>query len=129
MRTDTYMGKTVELNDNHNNMAIKVHLLPEKKMREIGFTDHNPTTWYFCKYGMGGQHDISFSLSIKKDNPSDWRIDVLDENFLQPYDYQMMIEQHTRNDIPYAVQKDVEKWMQYLEDAGILSGHIYGEYI
>ena len=125
----TYMGKSLMLNKNHNNAAIQVHILPDNKMREIGFTDYNPTTWYFCKYGMGGLDDISFSLSVKKNDETDWRIDVLDENFLQPYDYQAMLERNTTNPIPHKVKEDVEYWMQHLTDKGVISGHNYGEYI
>ena len=123
------MGTKVNLTKNHNNANIKVNVLPDDKMREIGFTDFNPKSWYFCRLGVGGLDDISFSISIPKDNPSDWCIDILDENFLQPYDYQAMIERKTDNDIPYRVQKDVEHWMEYLKESGIISGHEYGEYI
>ena len=60
---------------------------------------------------------------------TDWRIDVLDENFLQPYDYQAMLERNTTNPIPHKVKEDVEYWMQHLTDKGVISGHNYGEYI
>lgn len=126
--TETYFEQEVVLNENYNNAAIKVHLLDEAKMREIGFTDFRPSTWYFCKCNVG-HPDISFSLSIEKNNPDKWRIDVLDENFLQPYDYQMMIEKGTTNPIPKRVQEKVEYWMEYLKDNGIIEGHNYGDYI
>lgn len=125
----TYMGKSLMLNKNHNNAAIQVHILEPEKMRDIGFTDYNPERWYFCKYGIGGHQDISFSISVAKDDETDWRIDVLDENFLQPYDYQAMLDRKTDHPLPYAVQEDVEYWMEYLKQKGIINGHEYGEYI
>ena len=127
--TDTYFGKMIELTESHNNAAIKVHILSESEMRKIGFTDYNPKKWYFCRYGMGGISDISFSVSVAKDNPEDWRIDILDENFLQPYDYQHMLEMKSTHKTPKKVQKDVEHWMSYLAEKGVLEGHEYGEYI
>lgn len=126
--TDTYFGKEVALTSHHNNAAIKINVLDESKMRDIGFTDIRPDTWYFCKYNVG-HPDISFSLSVEKNNPENWEIDILDENFLQPYDYQMMLERGTQNPLPLKVQEKVEYWMSYLAENGIVSGHNYGEYI
>lgn len=126
--TDTYFGKEVALTSHHNNAAIKINVLDESKMRDIGFTDFRPDTWYFCKYNVG-HPDISFSLSVEKNNPENWEIDILDENFLQPYDYQMMLERGTQNPLPLKVQEKVEYWMSYLAENGIVSGHNYGEYI
>lgn len=118
----------VERNKNGNNAKIKVHVLPEEKMREIGFTDYSKDTWYYCKsvYKKG---DISFDVSVKKDDSSDWRIDVLDEDFMQPYDYQSTLREYPRATVPLTVRNEVEKYMKILADAGVISGHEYGEYI
>ena len=50
----------------------------------------------------------------------------LDELFLQPYDYQMYI-----GTIPVAnhVYDDVQKWMKYLMDNGVIYGYTLGDYI
>lgn len=127
-KSELMYQEPVERNKNGSNAKIKVHVLPEEKMREIGFTDHNPDTWFYFKtvYPKG---EISFSVSVKKDNPDDWRIDVLDEDFCQPYDYQAILRDNPRASIPLAVRNEVEKHMKILTDAGVISGHEYGEYI
>lgn len=107
------------------NADIDANILPEAEMREIGFTDHSEGTWYFSRR-VGT--DISFNVSIPKDG-SRLRIDVLDEDFGQPYDYQRILKNNP--DLPYAlnVKGGVERYMQDLTDAGVLSGWSPGEYI
>jgi hypothetical protein len=117
--TDTYFGKEVALTSHHNNAAIKINVLDESKMRDIGFTDFRPDTWYFCKYNVG-HPDISFSLSVEKNNPENWEIDILDENFLQPYDYQMMLERGTQNPLPFLCS--------YPEDQSLIPDHATWSY-
>ena len=104
-------------------------------MREIGFTDYCKDRWYFCrliKFPNKKQYrgfDISFSVTITKNNPDDLMIDVLDEHFCQPYDYQMMLDSNPEFEPCLIVKEQVEEWMKYLMDKGVLSGHEYGEYI
>lgn len=124
----------VEVNSNGVNTKIKAHILSDKKMRKIGFTDYSQDIWFFCKsikfmkkLKYGG-FDISFSVSIPKDG-SDIRIDVLDEDFCQPYDYQSMLHKNPTFKPALIVYKQVEEWMDYLQSKGVLSGHIKGEYI
>ena len=74
------------------------------------------------------EFDISFSVSIPKDG-TDIRIDVLDEDFCQPYDYQKMLENDSKFEPCVIVKEQVEEWMTYLQDKGVLYGHVYGEYI
>lgn len=124
----TYRGKKVILNENHNNAAISVTLLPEDEMRKLGFTDFMKDRWYYCKT-VHKRGDISFNLTIPKDNPDGWKIDVLDEDFCQPYDYQYMLSKGSANEVAKTVNENVEKEMQRLTDAGIISGHAYGDYI
>ena len=123
-----YKGKKVKLNENYNNAAITINELPDEEMRKIGFTNYKKDTWYFTKNVLP-KYDISFNLSIKKGNPKDWKIDVLDEDFCQPYDYQRMLEHDTKNSIPHIIEEEVEKIMKYLSECGIVFGHVVGEYI
>lgn len=110
-------------------MQIKATILSDKEMRDIGFTDHSKDRWYFCrmiKFPNTKEYrgfDISFNVSIRKDN-SNIRIDVLDEAFCQPYDYQYVLKRSPKNEYANIVKEQVEKWMKYLQDSGILSGHI-----
>lgn len=111
-----------------NNAAIVVYDFPEEKMRELGFTDYQNGWWYFHK---AISADISFNLQIAKDG-SDWQIDVLDENFCQPYDYQHFIMKSEINDIPFVALKTKEKVDQIMEDLvekGVIRNWKVGDYI
>ena len=125
---------SVELNSHGVNKLIKATILSDEKMREIGFTDYSKDNWYFCriiKFPKEKRYrgfEISFSVTIPKDN-SDIQIDVLDEDFLQPYDYQYMLDKNPTFKPCLIVKEQVEEWMKYLQDSGVLSGHVYGEYI
>ena len=124
----------IELNSNGVNKLIKAKILSDEEMKKIGFTDYSKDRWYFCeniKFPKTSKYrgfDISFSVSIPKNN-SDIRIDVLDEDFCQPYDYQRILTKSPNHECANIVKEQVEEWMKYLQDNGVLSGHIYGEYI
>ena len=124
----------VELNSNCVNAKIKAHILSDKEMREIGFTDYSKDRWFFCRSITFPREprykgfDISFNVSIPKDG-SDIRIDVLDEDFCQPYDYQRILSKNPNHPCASIVNEQVERWMDYLQSKGVLSGHVKGEYI
>lgn len=124
----------IEVNSNGVNKLIKATILSDKEMREIGFTDYSKDNWYFCrliKFPNTKRYrgfDISFNVSIPKDG-SDIQIDILDEDFCQPYDYQKMLHKDPTFEPCLIVKEQVEEWVKYLQDHGVLSGHVYGEYI
>lgn len=115
----------VKVNKHGTNVKIKAHILEEEKMRELGFTDFCEDIWYWHKT-VG--EDITFNLHIKKDGSDMW-IDVLDEDFCQPYDYQHILERNPKLSFALEVKKKVKDIMTYLQEVGVLSGHEYGEYI
>lgn len=127
----------VELNSHGVNAKIKAHIFDDTRMREFGFTDYTKDRWYFCR-GINFKNvkkkrglndiDISFSVTIPKDG-SDIQIDVLDEWFCQPYDYQYILEKDPGHKIANIVKKQVEYWMEKLQEEGVLEGHVRGEYI
>ena len=123
-----------ELNSHGVNKLIKATILSDEKMKEIGFTDRSKKNWYFHKsieFPKDKRYRffyISFSVTIPKDG-SDICIDVLNEDFCQPYDYQHMLSQDPNFEPALIVNEQVEKWMQYLQDNGVLSGHNYSDYI
>lgn len=137
VETDETEAETVKLNSHGVNAKIKAHIFDDVKMREIGFTDYAKDRWYFCrginfkdvkkKRGLN-DIDISFSVTIPKDG-SDIRIDVLDEWFCQPYDYQYILGKDPGHKIANIVKEQVEYWMEKLQEAGVLEGHVRGEYI
>lgn len=107
------------------NAAIKANLLTEEEMRELGFTDYSEKSWYFCR-SVGT--DITFNVSILKDG-GQLRIDVLDEDFGQPYDYQMILEHNPKFAHALKVKANVERYMSNLTDAGVITGWKQGDYI
>lgn len=118
--------ENIELNSNYVNASIKAHILPDKRMREIGFADLNSDSWYYFR--TISTLDISFNVTIPKDG-SDIRIDVIDEEWLQPYDYQYILSYKPDFKVALIVRDFVEEQMKFLQDNGVLSGHEYGEYI
>ena len=125
----------IKVNQHGVNIKIKVTVLPEEKMRHIGFTDYAKDRWYFCrviKFPDKKRYKnfiITFGVSIVKNNPEDFRIDVLDDAYCQPYDYQAILENNPNFEPCLIVKEQVEEWMKYLQDEGVLSGHKFGEYI
>lgn len=134
---------SVELNSHGVNKKIKYQILPDEKMKEIGFcgyyyegTDHEQysSSWYFIKSIKFPEDkkwrgfSVTFSVYIPKDG-SDINILVLDEDFLQPYDYQHILSHDPKHECANIVKEQVEDWMKYLQDNGVISGHEYGEYI
>ena len=107
------------------NKNIKAHILSDEEMREIGFTDRNQKNWYFCRKVAS---DITFNVTIPKDG-SDIEIVTLDEDWLQPYDFQYILERNPKLEYANKVKQATEDWMKYLINRGVLSGWECGDYI
>ncbi|MFK3936548.1 hypothetical protein ACI2JA_03400 [Alkalihalobacillus sp. NPDC078783] len=92
---------------------------------EYGFTNHHSPTLYLYK-ALGS--NISFNMSVNK-NTKEINIDVLDENFLQPYDYQYLILIDKHNQAAKRVKKKVEDILNSLQEDGVITGYKSGMYI
>ena len=125
------MCNNVEFNSHGVNKLIKATILPEEKMKKIGFQEYNDC-WRFSKWiNFPKQYkdwEIGFYVIIPKDN-SDINIMILDDDYCQHYHYQEMLERNPEHKDANIVKEQVEYWMQYLQDNGVLSGHNYGDYI
>ena len=129
---------SIEVNSNCVNKKIIPHILSDEEMISIGFkgvyyegTDYEAECpyWYFIRpLNVSKGLDIDFCVKIPKDG-SDIRIDVLDTAYCQPYDYQYILSKNPTFATAQKVQEEVEKWMEYLQDKKVLSGHVKGEYI
>ena len=113
-----------------NNAKFFVRPLSSDQMRSLGFTDYTTDRWYRC-WDLG--RNISFSVSISK-SELDWCIDVLDEMFGQPYDYQYMIMKYGDHpacpySVPEQIRDKVDDLMSWLTDVGILDNWERGDYI
>lgn len=129
-----YRGKKFPVNDWRNNVNIHIHLLDDELMRKARFTDFREGYWYYCRDLKPLASGISFNLAVAKDNPDDWKIDILDEDFCQPYDYQAMIQreydgEEFQGKFHWIVNAQVEYEMEHLTRLGIISGWEKGDYI
>lgn len=110
---------------------IKATILDDETMEKIGFRNHNTSNWFFLKEIKFPQIrkfayiSISFSVSIPR-NGDDIRIDVFDEDFGKPYDYQRILRQNPTHEIANIVKEQVEMHMEYLQNSSVLSGHMEG---
>lgn len=124
---------SVELNSKGVNKLIKATILSDEEMREVGFRKVKHV-WSFIKPVIFPKDkrwkdtEISFVVKIPEDG-SDIDIVTIDDDFGQVYDYQYLTERNAQNECANIVKSQVEEWMEHLQNAGVLSGHEYGEYI
>jgi len=133
----------VELNSKGVNKLIKYNILSDEEMKRIGFnknyyegTDYeqySPYWWFtrmiqFPNEKRWKNIEISFNVKIPKDD-SDLDIMVLDDDWCQPYDYQAMLSRNPNHKCPLIVKEEVEKWMDYLQTSGVISGFVKDMYI
>ena len=117
----------VETNSDVNNPNINCHLLSDTVMRSLGFGDWYDR-WVYMK-DIDKMSDIYLSVRIYKDNPGNYCIDVIDDDFGQPYDYQYILSKNPSHEFALKVKSKVEKEVWRLVDAGVISGHKRGAYI
>lgn len=96
-------------------------------MSELGFTDRRKGYWYLCRR-VSIDSDVTLNVRIAKDG-HDWQIDVLDECFCQPYDYQYLLSVNPTLDYANNVADECEKWYRRLSEWGLLSGWHEGMYV
>lgn len=96
------------------------------KLLEYGFTNYNEPTLYFCRMLDG---NISFNLSVTKDSMSIERIETLDENFLQPFDYQSILSKDNTHKFARKIFDKVDKVLTKLQQDGIIQGYKRGMYV
>jgi hypothetical protein len=120
----------VPLNKRNTNANIKVNIFDDGKMRELGFTDSRKNTWYYLVYIIKERYfKVTFNLRINKQNTDDFKIDILDEDYLQPYDYQAGLRKYPKFKKYLQVHKKVQEIMKHLIDMGIIEGYNLGDYI
>lgn len=116
----------VEVNSKGTNKAIKANILSDEEMRSIGFTDRKSSDYYFCK--ILDDVDISFNVTIPKDG-SDIEIATIDEEWGQYYDFQHILRNNSNFEFALNIKKQVEKWMTYLTEKGVIYGWVKEMYI
>ena len=114
------------------NAKLRCRALSKTKMASHGFELRDDRWCYSTAIPLPQDHGrpgICLYIWVACDSRS-WGIDVLDEDSLQPYDYQMILDGAEDPDAcAMAVYEFVEAEMESLAKTGIVSGHVRGEYI
>lgn len=103
---------------------MKIHILPDKEMKRAGFFEHE-NKWAYIKEVAS---EVSFTFRIIKDT-GNWQIDIIDDDFGQPYDYQYILQQAPDHAFANTVKENVEDLMMYMVEEGIISDYEVGDYI
>lgn len=117
-----------ETDGNGLNTAIEIHIVDDGTMKEADFrkveSDAGTGCWYLCRTVAPG---FTFNVTVCGDGTQ--RIDVLDETFCQPYDYQSVLARDAGNRFAGRIWNGVEDHMARLAEFGIVAGHRRGDYI
>lgn len=128
------MGKVViesPLKDDLTNRGFNKSILINSKqtaesLLEYGLTNrHEPTLYYSRSLG----DDISFNISIDKLTLDIKDIDVLDEDFCQPYDYQRILLHDGEHKFAKNIYFKVNGILSQLQKDGIIEGFKIGMYV
>lgn len=100
--------------------------LKTEEFLAYGFSNHNEPNLYYSKMVAP---EISFSLTVDKKTKQIKNIDVLDENFLQPFDYQSILLKDNSHKFAREVFDKVNEVLNRLQKDGIISGYQRGMYV
>lgn len=116
-----------ELNEKGFTKWIKISDKQTKEsLLEYGFTNHHKPRLYFSKWF---EYDISFNLVVCADTLEILILGVLDEEWLQPYDYQHQILSGNYTKFAKDIYNQVNRTLLKLQDDGIIEGFEEGMYI
>ena len=114
----------VPRNSRGQNANIKGHIVDDKTMKQHGFHyDAKYEQWNYvqCLYD-----EITLYIYISDDGII---IDVIDEDFCQPYDYQKYLGNKSDSRVPIIVHRQVQNKMKELMKAGIVTGYTLEDYV
>lgn len=97
-----------------------------EKLLRYGFTNYHKPRLYFCR-NLG--HEITFNLAIDKSTLEITRIDVLDEDFGQPFDYQASLLRGNNGELAKEIYHKVNSILTKLQSDGIIVGFEEGMYV
>lgn len=116
-----------KLNSHNVNANIVFHELDDVHMAAAGFKKLDDGTWSYSR--IKRYKYLTLDFWVHKSPNDDLAIDILDDDFCQPYDYQYMEAQGNVTEYTRFARSFAEEQMKHLADAGILSGHTPGDYI
>ena len=119
-----YEIKETEVDERGQNKNLRFHIINEHLMESVGFK-HTHDFWllYDCI------DCISINILIKDNGVG--VIDVLDDEFCQPYDFQQMILEKGDNAPKMAIeiQRKLYTILDSMKTFGILEGWEWGDYV
>lgn len=97
-----------------------------KSLMNYGFTNYSEPTLYYVE-NLG--HDITFNLSVDKETLEITDLCVLDEIWLQHYDYQQYLMSDPNFRFAKKIYYKVNDTLNKLQDDGIITGFEEGMYV
>ncbi|KAA9007228.1 hypothetical protein F4V43_01705 [Paenibacillus spiritus] len=97
----------------------------QETLLDYGFTNRDKSFLYYFK-NIG--FDVSFNMTIPIDLTT-LKIDILDESFMQPYDYQFCLKIDPEHVLATNVKDKVEDILNRMQIDGIIEGFEEGMYI
>ena len=134
------MNTNVKVNSLGTNEEIKFNF-DEELLKQNGFNfieeQNYPDTWpippHWCynKFFSYKSLEVTFSVNyyIKPYKGSQFCIDVIDDDFGQPYDYQYYLSKNPNNNFALKVQEKVNNLMQIFLNEGLIYEYKIGDYI
>ncbi|KQO98456.1 hypothetical protein [Leifsonia sp. Leaf264] len=95
-------------------------VLPDVKMRELGFTDRVDTRWYLCK--RVGKFGITLDVTIDKAS-GNFEEYVIDNDFLQPFYYG-----RAKPELRDEIIQNIDRIIAELNEAGLTVHVDHGAY-
>lgn len=103
---------------------MKLHVLDEQKMRQIGFTDYANERWYLSRKLAD---DVTLNVTISKDKSSG-SVEVLDEEFCQWYDFEYILNNDPNHRFANEVKQNFTNNMIWLTQEGIVENWNEGDW-
>ena len=119
-----YEIKETEVDKRGQNKNLRFHVINEHIMKSIGF-NHTHDFWILCD----SVDTVSINIKITDDGIG--TIDVLDDEFCQPYDFQQMILEKGDNapTLAIKIQHKLYTILDSMKTFGILENWEWGDYI
>ena len=117
----------VPRNSRGQNANIKGHIVDDKTMKRNGF--HYDAKYEQWDYVQELYDEITLYIHISEGDEDNVVIDVIDDDFCQPYDYQSYLGNKPDARVPIIVHRQVQSKMKELMKAGIVTGYTLEDYV
>lgn len=108
----------VPLNSRGNNANLRANVLDDQTIKSYGF--NQGIYWEYLGCG------VTMYIKVSKDSIC---IDIIDDDFGQPYDYQVILRNDQNHKAALSIHSKVQVTMKRLSDAGIIEGWVVNDYI